>query len=693
MNRLGAARIAYAGLYALSGSVILWPSLGVAQEADAISLDPITVTATRTSSSTRTVPASVDVVEGEALERLQPDSLDDILRTLPGVTTLGGPRGTAELPQIRGLGSDRIIIRQDGTRQNFQSGHKGRVLANPALLKRVEVVKGPSSALYGSGALGGVLSVETKDADDFLAPGDPLGAFVSASGRTANDELGLLGAVYGQAGIFDALFALDYADSNDIELGDGTTLDFSALETTNFLGKMGFEPTASQRFEFSFDRFDDSGETALNGEVEADDPSEVGDRDGERTTARLAYDFSPSLWWLDLHAVAYRTITTIEEERLSDLRLEQREVATNGIDLYNTMRFDFGENVENSLTYGVEYFRDKNEGATLRPAASGPPDPTDPTALPSFPDATGDQVGVYLQNDIRLFDRLTLLPGIRYDSFDIESGEGDVDRSDSETSLKLGASVDVTSFLTLFGSYGEGFNAPRAQDLFISGLHFPGGFPLFPGGPIVPNNFFIANPDLQPERTETFEAGVRLGFDDLLMEGDGLRFDVTYFHTDADDFIARDVDLLAGTTTFQNIDEAEIDGFEASLNYDNGSLFGGLTYSRIRGDNLVDDEPLVDMPADEWGLDLGWRFADPALTIGYRGTYAEEQNRVATDERPTDDYLVHDAYISWAGTDGQFSGTEIGLRVNNIFDKDYRRAGSEIKEAGRDIRLTLSMRF
>ncbi len=693
MKESSRSRIFHAGLFVFGGGVVFITSGLNAQESAAVSLDPITVTATKTPSSTRTVPASVDVVEGEALERLQAESLDDVLRTLPGVTTIGGPRGTAELPQIRGLGSDRIIIRQDGTRQNFQSGHKGRVLANPALLKRVEVVKGPSSALYGSGALGGVLSVETKDADDFLEPGDPLGALLSVNGRTANDELGALGAVYGQAGIFDALLALDYADSDDLELGDGSTLAFSGLETTNVLVKAGFEPTAFQRLEFSYDAFDDEGETALNGEQEADDLSEVGDRDGERTTARIAYDLSPSLWWLDFHAVAYRTTTDVKEERLSDLRLEQREVATNGVDVYNTMRFAFGKTVENSFTYGFEYFRDENDGATLRPGASGPPDPTDPTALPSFPDATGDQVGLYLQNDLRLFDRLTLIPGIRYDSFDIESEEADVERSDSQTSLKIGASVDVTDFLTLFSSYGEGFNAPRAQDLFISGLHFPGGFPLFPGGPIVPNNFFIANPDLKPERTETFEAGARFGFDDLLVNGDGLRFDVTYFHTDAEDFIARDVNLLAGTTTLENIDEAEIDGFEASLSYDNGNLFGGLTYSQIRGDDVVENEPLADMPADEWALDLGWRFDTPTLTIGYRGTYAEEQNRVPDDERTTDDYLVHDAYITWAGTDGPLAGAEVGFRINNLFDEDYRRAGSDIKEAGRDFRLTLSMRF
>lgn len=685
-------RSASSGLTALSG-VLLVASEASAQNGTAINLDPITVTATKTPSSTRTVPASVEVVEGEALERLQPNSLDDILRTLPGVTTIGGSRNTAELPQIRGLGSDRIIIRQDGTRQNFQSGHKGRVLANPALLKRVEVVKGPGSALYGSGALGGVLSVETKDAADFLEPGEDIGAFVSTSGRTANDEFGLLGTAFADSGFVDMLAAFDYRNSNDLKLGDGTDLDFSESDAENILLKVGFDVAATQRLEFSYDRFADTGETALNGEQIAVDASEVGDRKGERTTARIAYDLSPSLWWLDLHAIAYQTTTSIEEERLSDQRLEQRDVATSGMDVYNTMRFDFGEIVENKLTYGVEYFRDDNEGATLRPGADGPPDPADPTALPSFPDATGDFVGLYLQNDIRLFDRLTLIPGLRYDAFDIESDQGQVDRSDGETSFKLGASLDVTDFFTLFGSYGEGFNAPRAQDLFISGLHFPGGFPLFPGGPIVPDNFFIANPDLLPERTQTFEAGMRVGFDDVAVDGDGVRFNLTYFHTDADDFIARDVDLLGGVTSFENLDEAEIDGFEASLTYDNGHLFGGLSYSQVRGDDLVADEPLVDMPADEWSLDLGWRLANPAVTIGYRGSYAEEQNRVATDELATDDYLVHDAYVSWTGTDGLLNGVGVGFRVNNLLDEDYRRAGSDIKEVGRDFRLTLSMRF
>ncbi|MEZ5935169.1 MAG: TonB-dependent hemoglobin/transferrin/lactoferrin family receptor [Alphaproteobacteria bacterium] len=679
----------------LSAGMALGPASTMAQEGAAIALDPVTVTATRTPSSTRTVPASVDVVEGERLERLQAQSLDDILRDLPGVTSLGGPRAAAELPQIRGLGSDRIIMRQDGTRQNFQSGHKGRVLVNPALIKRVEVIKGPSSALYGSGALGGVISVETVDAADLLEPGEPMGALVGGSYRSANDEFGLLGAAFGQAGMVDALAAHDYRDSDDLELGDGTTLDFSELDSRSTLLKMGFEPTADQRLEVSYDRLDDSGATALNGNAVASDPSEAGDRDGERTTARIAYDLSPSLWWLDLHAVAYRTITGIEEERLSDQRLEQREVATNGVDLYNTMTVDLSEQIESSLTFGVEYFRDRNEGATLRPGADGPPDPADPEALPAFPDATGDSIGLYLQNDIRLFDRLTLLPGIRYDRFDIESESesGDVERSDDETSLKFGASLDVTDFLTLFGSYGEGFNAPRAQDLFISGLHFPGGFPLFPGGPVVPDNFFVANPDLKPERTETYEAGVRIGFDDLLVDDDALRFDITWFHTDADDFIARDVDILGGVTTLQNIDEAEIDGFEAGLRYDTGTVFAGLAYSQVRGDDLVDDGPLVDMPADEWGLDLGVRLSNPALTIGYHGTYAEEHDRVAADEPPTEDYLVHDAYVTWTGADGQLDGAEVGLRVNNLLDEDYRRAGAAIKEAGRDFRLTVNLRF
>jgi hemoglobin/transferrin/lactoferrin receptor protein len=678
----------------LAGPLALLPATASAQESAPVNLDPITVTATRTPSPTRSVPVSVSVVEGEALERLQAQSVDDILRDLPNVTTIGGPRGSAELPQIRGLGSDRVIIRADGARQNFQSGHKGRLLLDPAFLKKVEVVRGPGSALYGSGALGGVISFETKDAADFLEPGDPLGGYVRAGTQSASDELSFLGAAYGQAGQFDAFAGFDYRNAENLELGDGTELAFSGFEATNALAKLGAAPLPGQRIEVAVERYDDDALTALNGNAVVTDPSEVGDRDASRQTARIGYDLAPAgWWWLDAHAVGYWTETEIEEERLSDGRRERRAVETIGTDLYNTVRFGFGEQVDNALTFGLEYFEDDTAGRTLRPGAEDPPDPADPGALPAFPDATGEFLGLYAQHELRLFDRLSLIPGLRYDSFDIASDQAGLDRSDEEVSLKFGASLDLTGFLTVFGSYGEGFNAPRPQDLFISGLHFPGGFPLFPGGPIVPDNFFVANPDLAPERTETREIGARLAFDDLWQEGDGLRLELAYFTTDAEDFIARDVDIIGGTTSFANIDQAELDGIEAGLRYDTGTLFGGLGYSQVRGDDLVDGGPLPDMPADEWVLDLGVCLPERAVTIGYRGTYAEDQDRVASDEAPTDSYLVHDVYISWTGTEGAWDGAEVGFRINNLLDEDYRRAGSVIKEAGTDFRITVGMRF
>src|SRR5688572_8809672 len=134
-------------------------------------LDPVSIDATRSTRPLFNVPGSVSVVEGETIDRRQPNHFGDLLRDLPGVEISGGPRPGGIQPNIRGLEGERVQIRIDGARQDFQNEHKGRVFLDPDMLKRVEVVRGPQSTLYGSGAIAGLLSFTTKDAADFLQPG------------------------------------------------------------------------------------------------------------------------------------------------------------------------------------------------------------------------------------------------------------------------------------------------------------------------------------------------------------------------------------------------------------------------------------------------------------------------------------------------------------------------------------------
>ena len=107
-----------------------------------------------------------------------------------GVLT-GGPRRTGEVPSIRGFDGPDVVVLFDGARQNFGSAHDGRFFIDPGLVKRVEVLRGSASSLYGSGGTGGVIEFRTVDAADFLAPDESAGATVS--GGYASGQRGVAG--------------------------------------------------------------------------------------------------------------------------------------------------------------------------------------------------------------------------------------------------------------------------------------------------------------------------------------------------------------------------------------------------------------------------------------------------------------------------------------------------------------------
>ena len=132
-------------------------------------LDPISIFATLNPIASFEYPGQVSVVERDAIQTRQASDLEDVLQHVPGVLVDGGARRSGQAPTIRGFREEDILILLDGARQNFISGHDGRLFIEPDLLKSVEVVKGPISSLYGSGGLGGAIALTTVDASDFLA--------------------------------------------------------------------------------------------------------------------------------------------------------------------------------------------------------------------------------------------------------------------------------------------------------------------------------------------------------------------------------------------------------------------------------------------------------------------------------------------------------------------------------------------
>src|SRR5690606_9713721 len=156
---------------------LLLPAVAQAEPTPAVEFDRIVVTATRTERVVADVPNTVDVIDRERMDELLVRDLEDLFRYEPGITVGSGfgRFGIGDI-RIRGLGGNRVRIQTDGivVPDAFSIGsfsNANRNFVDLDTLKRVEVVRGPTSSLYGSDALGGTVSFIARDPSDHLGAG------------------------------------------------------------------------------------------------------------------------------------------------------------------------------------------------------------------------------------------------------------------------------------------------------------------------------------------------------------------------------------------------------------------------------------------------------------------------------------------------------------------------------------------
>jgi hemoglobin/transferrin/lactoferrin receptor protein len=660
-------------------------SAAAEEVAEVIELDPMTVTATRTERSAFAVPESVSVIDAGQMETDQVSNFGDILESLPNVDISSGPRPIGEGVVIRGLSDRRILFLMDGARKDFTSGHKGRVFLEPDLLKQVEVLRGPASSLWGSGALGGVVAFTTKDATDLLEPSERFGFRMRGGFQGVNNEWLGGGTAFGQpVDSFDYLASFAHRSASDLEQGDGTTLEHSAYDSQSGLLKLNWWPLSDHHLSFTMQGYNQDGEVPTN------PAASLGASYGillDRNTRqydyvlRYRYENAESRYLLP-EAIVYHTATGIDEELIAPPekkpRLDETELATFGFGLRNSMEFGDTAQLGQMITLGVDYFEDNAEATR-----NGAP-------RPESPDGRLRVLGAYVQDEVTLFERWSAILGLRYDDYaaSVDSGKFR-DREESELSLRAGLGWDVTDWLSLHGAYGEAFRAPNVNELFVSGTHFSAGLQC--------QNVFVPNPNLRPEKAHNKEAGLRIKQEDLFQPGDKARFRFAYFINDVDDFIDTVVDFLhpppCGITTVRNVRNAALEGFEAEFTYDAPWYFAGLTYGQTRGEGRDTGEPLSAIPPDKWVATVGLRAPAWGATLGWRTTFVEGQDQVPTGDDSTPGYTVHDFYLSWLPDQGPWRGLRFDFGVDNLTDKGYRRHLAVLPEAGVNIKTSLSYSF
>ncbi|WP_095211393.1 TonB-dependent hemoglobin/transferrin/lactoferrin family receptor [Endozoicomonas ascidiicola] len=652
-------------------------------------LKQVTVTATRSEKDYSEVSQKIEVIAQEEIEQQQAASVPELLDFLPNVTVSGGPRASAQSVNIRGLEGIRVLQVVDGARQNFSNGHRGTYFTDPELLKSIEVIKGPSSSLWGSGAIGGVVLQNTKDASDLLEDGQSFGGYISQGYHTNNSRSLTSGSFFGVQDNVDWLVNGYYNDGENYELGNGKDLENSGSREQGGLTKLGWDLDSDNRFEFKAQHGSYNGFVPSNPTTNAGTSSPLIERDSESTNLSASWLLNPESELIDARLQLFHNYTKFEEDRVSQGQKDNTRYKTNGLALTN---LSVVNDIE--LTYGIDAYQ--NEITTKRDT-SGAADNSRPESL----DGKSITFGSFVQGSAHLTQEWVLQAGLRYDSFTAEdnrsgSNVADKKQDDHALSPSIGLIWSANDWLTLTASYNEAFRVPGMEEMFSTGTHFSMG-PMF-------KNVFVPNPDLKPETAQNKELSARMEFADILGE-DELRVNASVFQNDIDNFINQytyDPEFPFGPgmafdskTSWKNVDDAELKGFEIAGQYRIQNIEAGLSYGQTRGKDKSTGEDLGSIPADKIVADLAYLAFQGDLKFGTRYTHVDDQNRVDPSETVTEypGYNLVDFYATYEPSTGSLKGLKADFLIKNAEDKYYRAAWQQLHQAGRSYRMNLRYSF
>jgi hemoglobin/transferrin/lactoferrin receptor protein len=604
--------------------------------ASASEIDPVIVIGTRSQRRASNTPGTVSVIDAAQIETQLATDIKDLIRFEPGVSVQTSPArfglalsgagrdGNAGFT-IRGMGGDRVLIINDGVRLpagfSFGAQAVGRGGYNDLdLIKSVEILRGPASALYGSDGIAGAVAFTTKDPSDFLVGDQSIGARARVAYNSADEGWTEGLALAGRSGSISGLLAYTRRDYQETA-NRGSVAGVGAARTgpnpqdftsNAYLGKLVWEVNPNHTLRLTYDHL----ASTMTGDALSSQGTTttvrtgptvvttrttvyqvVADDETQRDRVSLDWRFSDFLgltdgsvsgYWQDsatrqytfedrdiFTTVGASPTTTVASDRVRDTTFDNTVygVAAQGARI-------FGESgaIQHRVTLGGDWSMTKQEG--IRDGVTPPTGETFP--IRAFPITEFQLAGLYVQDEIELLDgALSIIPAVRYDWYDL-SPKPDArfpaaasGQSDDHISPKLGVVYWTGAHLGVFANYAIGFRAPS---------------------PMQVNNYFenpvfgyrsIPNPNLTPETSESFEAGLRLR--DIDVAGGAMRLNTTAFTTHYDDFI--DQVSVGGRgipgvdpTVFQyvNLTEVDIRGLEAraDIYWDNGfSLIGSAAYA------------------------------------------------------------------------------------------------------------------
>jgi len=733
-------------------------SLPASAEDDVEVFDTITVEGENLKEPDFEHDQSVSSVDQERIEEKQASNVMELLDELPGISSHGGPLSGGMGISIRGFGNNEdVIVRIDGATQNFEKYRYGMGLAiDPELLKQVKVSRGSAILARGSGALGGVVEMETIDARDLLNVDENWGAKIKYGHRSNNDgDLITLTAFGRPTDYIDILLSGIKRDTSDFRLPNGDRFTHSEETQKSGLSKIELH--------------NDFSETTLTYRFSEETGQELHDaRAGSsvrgfvlRTSEEDSYTFNtritPASDWFDMKAtIAYTNKYILDDdvpELPASLITGHYEYDIWTTELVNESSFKlFGQ--QSYFTIGAQYNQEDRDVTRL-----------DGSINDSQPAGTKQSYGLYVTQDVLVGDFIVSAT-LRGDKYSIKSKDltkqllEETGRSSTVEFNQVSPAFSISyepasSPVSVFYSYAELFRSPLIDEYFttptLSGgrcRHFspyvdPGPRPRRPDYPPLPapdyaialaewnalkesafnNDKALCADFYDPEQSKNHEIGVAYLMDDVLTNGDSFASKLTFFYSD----VSHTLESIYQNTVTGEISQPGVEvhrGIELELKYDSPVYFGSLVLSTLDGyrdPKFYDNNPepavnnlgseglekdLIDRPADKIIFTLGRKFETYNFRIGYR-LEAYDDNLVSAGLQPPPchfsnpactivgsqpGYALHDIFAVWHPA----KRTAVRLNIDNITNKEYFISGigeTDNIGPGIDIRLSFSHQF
>ncbi|MGL4996720.1 MAG: TonB-dependent hemoglobin/transferrin/lactoferrin family receptor [Deefgea sp.] len=688
-------------------------------------LDPVVVTATRTERNLADLPPSVSATQREELNTSMINDFRDFSRSEPGVNISKNARFGLSSVNIRGLEGNRVLMLVDGIRlpDVFTFGaylNSGRDQVDFSQLSAIEVVRGPSSTLYGSDALGGIVGMRTTEPTDLLRSEQTVAGQIKADYGSADDSYG------GQAAVAFAMgentlglvqiagrrgHELENKGSVDTQKYGRTTANPQDTEKRSALVKLQHYLDGGHKLGLTAETYRSEVDTIMYSEIGAPMLTSVKSSRAfdEQERRRISLDYSytaPEAGGLIDNAQAKIYRQTMDTTQSSYQVRQSGKVITPNWSRVSSYEQDLtGVNgliekkiagdISQRWTVGAEWFQtDFSELRDGTPASSS-------LNVRDIPNTKTTQWGVYAQNELGFADgRFTLTPGLRYDAYELTP---DVDKAfsngggkatglkDSAISPKLLATWRASDSVTVFGQYSSGFRAPNALELNGS-YRSPMGYAA------------IANPDLKPETSRGFELGSRFG-------NNAFGGSVTAFDNRYDDFIEQVSINCPGSPacvpgTFvtyqsQNIKDARIYGAEARMHWqfaDGWQSWGNVAWAE--GRNESNDKPIGSV-APLKGV-LGLSYSQNQWGSQLLLTAVKKQSKTASEaDFQAPGYGLLDLTAWWSPTkDLTLTGGVFNITDKKYWiDSDVRSIAAStlyldrLTQPGRNVRIAADWKF